>query len=206
MRFFFPPTRAEGAARARLDFFLPSLYLSPLPARPYPFSPLLRYLSQRRADAFHLRPSPPPPPTAVPLPLPLSHDALHPAGGALRSVGGASASLSPHRRFPCLHRQPLSSSSGCRRHLSSPDPAGQRLLGGVATLIWLLLLSLGFSTANQRVGGSPAHRRRDCATAGRRLPAARRHGGLAESSARPSLSCVICFVVCLDYLLSCDLF
>lgn len=164
MRFFFPPTRAEGAARARLDFFLPSLYLSPLPARPYPFSPLLRYLSQRRADAFHLRPSPPPPPTAVPLPLPLSHDALHPAGGALRSVGGASASLSPHRRFPCLHRQPLSSSSGCRRHplLSrSGGSAAPRWRGDSDLAPPSLPRLLHGEPAGRRIPGSPMARLRN---------------------------------------------
>lgn len=200
MRFFFhPPERRER--RAPASIFSPVfISFSPLPARPYPFSPLLRYLSQQRANAFYLRPSPPPSPTAVPLPLPLSHGALHPAGGALRSVGGASAS------FPACIGTPFPPRQGAAAALSSPDPTSQRLLGGAATRIWPLLLSLGFSTANQRVGGSPAHRQRNCATASRRLPVARRHGGPTGSSARPSLSCVICFVVCLDYLLSCDLF
>lgn len=121
-----PPERRERHAPASI-FSPVFISFSPLSARPYPFSPLLRYLSQRRADAFHLRPSPP---TAVPLPLPLSHGALPSACGALRSVGGASASLSLHRRFPCVHRQPLSSSSGCHhRPLLSRS-------GGSAALWW----------------------------------------------------------------------
>lgn len=177
--------------RAPASIFSPVfISFSPLPARPYPFSPLLRYLSQQR-NAFYLRLLLPHG-GAAPLPQPRRP----PPGWWCPSLGGRRLPSSTHAPFLLVR---------CHRRLSSPDPRS-RLLGGAATRIWPLLLSLGFSTANQRVGGSPAHRRRNYATASRRLPAARHHGGPAGSSARPSLSCVICFVVCLDYLLSCDLF
>lgn len=206
MRFFFhPPERRER--RAPASIFFSRLYIS----LPYPLAliPSLLCCATSASDA------PTPSISVPPLPLPprrcrslypsATTPSTRPVVPFARWAAPQPLSL-PTGAFPACTGNPFPPRQGAAATLSSPDPAGQRLLGGVATLIWLLLLSLGFSTANQRVGGSPAHRRRDCATAGRRLPAARRHGGLAESSARPSLSCVICFVVCLDYLLSCDLF
>lgn len=198
---FFSTHQSGGSGARPPQFFLPSLSLS----LPYPLAliPSLLCCATSASNA------PTPSISAPPLPLPPRRcRSLYPLATApsTRPVvpfarwAGASAS------FPACTGTPFPPHQGAAAALSSPDPTGQRLLGGAATRIWPLLLSLGFSTANQRVGGSPAHRRRNCATASRRLPAARRHGGPAGSSARPSLSCVICFVVFLDYLLSCDLF